>query len=719
MHTSRPARLILACLLAASVANAAPAHAQSNSSCYDPNEETPEKYGPTDINAATGNGGLSVGLNDDATVTVFKWPSPSFYDQIKYRTTDRAEPRFGALPNEGAFLGLAWRGARGGWDFEWLRGWNTSQRFADEDTDEVVTTYRKRGAGLTVKSRDVVSSDVDVLVRHVTVTRSRGSDVRTTRLFSFANFNPEITKDPQEPDEDWCTENDNDAGAVYIENRDAIVHERSGTDASTGEESKVALAMGFFGPSDGFQVGVDTAATGGEGLSAYDDAEDGVLSGNTEAPGQADAAISQKLSLRGRRTASTTIGLAAAPDRKIVLEYLGEARLQGASRVRNRKAQWWREWLRSADLPRNAPAAVTKLAKRSLITLGQVSDRAFPLVMASIATQSPYGLDWIRDGSYINRALNEAGHPEIVAEHNRRYGELQATAANPPPGQPATPAGTWAQNYYADGVVGGPIPYEIDETGLGIWTLWDHYLSTTDKDYLVQARIYEAIQRAAHYLSDPYPIGCTDPTSNLHCPAPEGDNETASQTLVGAQAVWLGLDSAARAARVRGGDTALANAEKWETRRDEIGQAIQDSFFSDDCGCYTEDYQVGGALLWPVGFLDHDGGAADRQAEVNYRHMSGVFSGEVTQGRYESKMLVGNAYAWAGTPDQAKTRRGLVWVATVPTTDGTGLLGEAWMRYPDEKGPVTTMVSQPHATSHAMFYLAALKAYGRTRYSFD
>ena len=704
--------------MAASVAVASPTQAQTNSACYDATEETPEKYGPTDINAVTGNGGLSVGLNKAATVTVFKWPSPSFYDQIKYRTTDRGEPRFGALPNEGAFLGLAWRG-RSGWDFDWLREWRTDQRFADDDTDEVVTTHRKPTLGLTVKVRDLVP-DMDVLFRNVTVTRSRRSPIRMTRLISFANFNPVISKTPQEPDEDWCSENDNDSGAAYASKADVIVHERSGTDASTGEESTVALGMKFLGGSDAFHVGVDTYGTANEdGVSAYDDAEDGRLSGLAEAPGQADAALSKNLSLRGSRSVSTTVGLAAAPNRGLVIDYLGEAGSQGFDRVRDRKARLWREWLRPADLPRDAPRSVTRLAKRSLITLRHVTDRRFPLVMASISTQPPYGLDWIRDGSYINRALDLAGHSDIVAAHNRRYGELQATAANPPPGQPATPAGNWAQNYYADGVAGGPVPYQIDQTGFGIWTLWDHYVMTSDESYLLQARVYEAIQRAAHYLSDPYPIGCIDPTNNLQCAAPEGDNEVSTQTLVGAQAVWLGLDSASRAARVRGGDAALENAEKWETRRDELGVAIHEQFFDEGCSCYTQDYRTGGALLWPVGYLDNNEAIAGRQADVNYRHMEGIFSGEVTQGGYESKMLLGNAYAWAGTSELAKVRRGLEWVANVPTTNGTGLLGEAWMRYPDGNGPVTTMVAQPHATNHAMFYLAALKAYGRTSYSFD
>ena len=74
--------------------------------CLRPDHD-PEIYGPTDLNAESSNQRLAVGLNRAGTVTVFRWPRPSFYDQVKYRTTDRRLPRFGAAPNDGAFLGLA------------------------------------------------------------------------------------------------------------------------------------------------------------------------------------------------------------------------------------------------------------------------------------------------------------------------------------------------------------------------------------------------------------------------------------------------------------------------------------------------------------------------------------------------------------------------------------------------------------------------------------
>jgi len=362
---------------------------------------------------------------------------------------------------------------------------------------------------------------------------------------------------------------------------------------------------------------------------------------------------------------------------------------------------------------------VIRTAKRSLITIRQNIDRRSGLIVASIATQPPYGLDWVRNGAYINRALDEALRRAEVAEHNVRYGALQVTPANPPDGGPPAPGGNWSQNYYADGVVGGSVPYEIDQTGLGVWTLWDHYAQTQSRDYLLIADVYEAIQRAAHYLSDDPPLGCVDPTNNLQCVANEGGGGPPSQTLRGAAPVWLALDSAVKAATVRGGTVAETNAAKWTARRDELRAAVDAEFFDEECTCYTQDYEVGSTLLWPVRLLAPGSQRSDAQADVNWRHMRRVLAGRETVGRYETKILLANAHAWGRDLDQLKKlRRGLSWVAREAATPRTRSLGEAWMVFPAEGGTVTPMVAQPHAPTHALYYLAALKIYGSSRYRF-
>ncbi|MGH2730783.1 MAG: hypothetical protein ACRDJI_09290 [Actinomycetota bacterium] len=728
-HAPRLCAAILVTLLGAlALGGAYGARAQTAAECLDPNEPTPEPYGPTDVSAVTGNGGLSVALNSDATIAVLKWPSPSFYDQIKYRTVDRSQQYFGALPNEGAFVGIAWREGRGDWKFDWLRDWRSSQRYADDDSDEVVTKFKKNGAGLTVTVTDIVAGDADALLRAVTVRRGTSSGVTTVRVFTFANFNPVYSKTTQAPFQDWCTEERNDKGAEYRNNADALVHVRSGIDESTGEPSGAALAMGFADGSDGHQIGVDTYESPGPGTSAYDDAADAKLSGTSSATGQADAALVDELDLHRSATKTTTIVIAAAFSATEAVDLLNEARRRSPTSVRAAKDRWWKSWLTGARLPADAPTTVVDLAKRALISLRLATDER-DLIVTSLTTQPPYALDWISHGAYLNRALERAGHPEVVAEHNRTYALLQSTVTDQPPGGEATPPGNWSQNFYADGVVGGPIPYEIDATGFGIWTLWDHYAQIGgDEDtgscpddseddackYLFA--VYEAIQRAAQYLTD----ACRDLANDLQCPAHEEDGATPSQTLVGAQAVWLGLDSAARAARVRGTPGALVNADRWEQRRDEIAAGIEAQFFDEDCGCYTTEYATGGTLLWPVGYLKYGSTRSDSQAQTNWHGIAPAVRGKAESGGQESRALLGNAYAWGKESGKLRSvRRGLEWVARVPTTNETGILGEAWMVFPLDEGVITTMSGQPHVWSQAIFYLAALKAYGSTPYTFD
>ena len=707
--------LLVSSILLAAVAG--PVGAQTAAECTQATTGTPEQFGPTDVSAVTGNRRLSIGLNDRGTVTAMKWPSPSYYDQIKYRTTDREQEHMGALPNEGAFVGLAWRSSdKQDWDFAWLRDWDTTQRYRSPDGDEIVTTYDDPHSALSATVRDVVAPTRDALVRHVVVSRPGASQPVTARLFSFVNFNPVSSKNAQAPYRDWCQEERNDDGASYDKGHDVITATKSDDDESTGRASSVGVAMGFGGKSSGVQVGEDSYASGGAGTSAYDDAADGELSGVTVAAGQSDAALSLDLNLTSAGDASADIIVTAGTDAKTATASVESIRQSGFQQVRNGKQEWWDRWLRNARLPKGSPSSVTTLVKRALVSIRQAAD-VDGLVVASITTQPPYGLDWIRNGAYVNRALELAGHPETVESHNEQYAALQATAAFQPTGGGATPSGNWAQNYYADGVVGGPVPYAVDETGLGIFTLWDHYAVTHDRGYLL--RVYEAIQRGAQYLTDV----CRDPSSGLQCVAPEDDDPNPQQTIRGAAAVWLGLDSAAKAAAAKarlekqGSDVAKSNAKRWSDRRDELLDAMQARYFDGTCGCYPAPAGIGGEILWPVHLFDYSSKLARSQADANYTEVADAIAGKVDRGGAESQELLGNAYVWRKGADLKKLQKALTWVATTPTTNQTRILGEAWMNFPDADGPVTTMSGQPYVPSLSMFYLAALKAWGTTRWT--
>src|SRR5437868_9745669 len=124
--------------------------------CYDPTQSNAdfEAYGPTDVNAQAGNNRVTVNENAAGTLTVFKYPNPSLYNQIKYFTVSRdangrVHTRF---PNEGSFAGIGWR-TRSGTGFAWLRDWPARQTWDSVDLPVPVTTwFAPRRLGLSVSA---------------------------------------------------------------------------------------------------------------------------------------------------------------------------------------------------------------------------------------------------------------------------------------------------------------------------------------------------------------------------------------------------------------------------------------------------------------------------------------------------------------------------------------------------------------------------------------
>ncbi|WP_255150612.1 hypothetical protein [Halorarius halobius] len=698
--------------------------------CYYQNNGK-ELYGPTDINAQTGNQGLSVALNGRGTVTVCKWPRPSFYDQVKYYASDRSADHYGADPNAGSFLGLRVAGDCQR-HTEWLREWETTQAYVDDFSDTILTRYRSEDLGLTVEVRDVVAADDDALVRDVSVERDDGSPVETATLLAVANVNPVVSKIQRFPVSDWCLEETNQSIARYDDSVGAVVHERADVDRSTGEPGSVAVALGFAGNATEHQVGGDAyeeAATplgrGGPTVDAYDDASDGTpLSGNGRFVGQSTAALARPVDPDG---GTATVILAAAEDATGVGETLGSVRERDPADVRREKAVFFDEHVGDAPMPDTDDEAVRSLAARALVTLVQAYDPETATIVASVATQSPYGEDWPRDGAYFNYVLSALGKHDWVEAHNRFYARVQQGSTDAHP-DPAIPPGNWAMNYYADGVPGGPIPYEIDETGYGVFTLYDHYAVTGDESYLED--VWPAIRRGADYL-----VQCKDPQTGLQCTAWEDDIPQPKQTIVGAATVWTGLDAAVNAAEALGND---AKAEEYRARRDELAAAIDAELFDDEVGAYgpVKAGFVMSEVAWPLGFRPSVGPAPENpldhpriqsHMDADWAELATTFAepeaGNRSSGLYEAKGLVPLAKdrrsSGPGSLDQV--REGLRWIAERHATPDTNILGEVWTVEETEAGEreVKSIISQPHVWEQVLFYMAALEAHPPEDLDFD
>ncbi|SEO22326.1 Glycosyl hydrolases family 15 [Halogranum amylolyticum] len=700
--------------------------------------EAPEFFGPTDINAQSGNQRLSVALNDEGTITVLRWPRPSFFNHVKYHTTRRADPRYGAHPNEGMFLGLRVETDAGA-ETTWLRDWTTTQWYDSDGSDTVVTEHRSDAFGLTVRVVDTVAVDEDVLLRAVTVRRDPDSPVESASLLAFAHFHLGVSKKPKSPIHDLRRHPSDRTHARYRVDVDAVVATKRGVDESTDVRRRVAVALGFDQRSDHHQVGRDAFDPRYDETSdardAYESASAGEFPGDDAHSGEPTAALATPLAFEGD-DATATVVVAVAIDREAVSTLLGRARTLEPSVVAAEKAAWFDSLLADAPMPATDDPVVRAVARRALVTLVTNYDPVSGAVVASIATQSPYAQDWPRDGAFCNHVLNVVGLSEWADKRNRWYAALQRTDERRLLGHALVPKGNWVMNYYADGVAGGPIPWEIDQTGLTVWTLWDHYRATGDERYLRE--VYPAIRRAADFLA-----GYRDATTGLHRAAHEDDNVVPSRTIHGASTVWLALNSALQAARALG---AVEDAARYRRRRDELQAAIDAHLWDPEAEAYSSGKSLldrllehrhapdvlralpilpgtGGntTLAWPARFAaaDHPRmrGHLDHVWSVVEPSFAEPTAGQRRFGMYESKALVALATGWRDDPERlARVRRGVGWIAHNHATPDTHVLGEAWIR---EDGRIRTAVSQPHTFTQLLFYYASVLAFPASEQTVD
>jgi hypothetical protein len=683
-----------------------------------------EAYGPTDVNVQAGNGRVTVNENAAGTITVFKYPDPSLFNLVKYFALKRdadgsVEVQY---PNEGSFAGIRYRTRHGPARFAWLRSWSSRQRYDSVDSPVPVTRYRSPGRlGLRVTDMDLAPPGEDRFVREFWVRRAPSSPVRSASLVYFENFNPIASHIPLLPIADWCTAEQSDQQAVYDAGAHAIVNSWSGTDEATGKPASIAVAFGFAGPDTAHQVGEDAyeeSAGSGSPTDAYDQASVAPhrLGGDVAATGQTDGALSKRLRFDRRGRASARMTIAGGSDGAKALAALGAGRRVGFARQMAALRRDWRGFLQRTLLPAGGGERVTEVAKRSLITVRLARASQTGAIVASVNNQGPYAEDWIRDGAFINSLLDRIGLTRWVTQHNRFYARVQTSIQNP---SALRPPGNWAMNSYADGVDGAPIPWEIDETGLGAWTLFDHYRylhGAAAQRYLED--VYPAIGRAADWLTE-----CQDPTNGLQCTANEDDNPTPSQSLHGAGPVYLGLESAIGAADAMGDHSARVTS--WKQRLDRLRAAIEalydpatHSYQSGNStgNAYNVDYGDGGWLLWPIQFKPYSDPTMVGEAKAVHKAMAQSLA--APRGQYEAKALLGLAHAWRPLSGKhADALRGTLRHLARALTTPTGLFGESWERLADGRPiPVQDM---PHVWEHSLFYLSALEIEGARPYRFE
>ena len=149
-------------LLVTATLAAAPAAAQIPSD----RSGTETIFGTGNVDGVTGNRSMAAGISPEGELSLLKWPSPSFFDQVSYLTPPltledttalRDAPYNGAAPTDGVFFGLVVEDADGGRTLTWTRDppWTHAHRYADASSALVVTEATHAALSLRALPRGV------------------------------------------------------------------------------------------------------------------------------------------------------------------------------------------------------------------------------------------------------------------------------------------------------------------------------------------------------------------------------------------------------------------------------------------------------------------------------------------------------------------------------------------------------------------------------------
>ncbi|MFB6226953.1 MAG: glutaminase domain-containing protein [bacterium] len=604
-----------------------------------------------------------------------------------------------------------------------------------------------------VSLSDNETIDGDAMLRKVDISYlPGGSSIDKVKLFTYSNFNLVKGKHPMVPTNDWAIPWSKTEDAIYFHNdyfREAFWENNPDRDAPDAlfhidPKKNLVATMGFREkdphPDDdhpdfdgdlggstvyGYQVGGDGFPCGAPTIScgvnvlmdkpgAWEDfMDDGDLNNfDNHCPNgdcwtqqnfrTSTGMLSEKLDPSLNPT--KTVILANAPYSESDSDPIGrtrearrvlaDARDLDFSAAANAKNDYYHHLLDGAPLPdvSGSDTEIKKLARRSLITLVQNYDpygqeHGNGAIVASIARQSPYAEDWPRDGYYFNYVLDrQLDLNEWVKQRNYWYAELQQKPGVNKINSGIIPPGNWAMNYYGDGTVGGIIPWEIDETGYMVEVFWDHYDVNQDETYL--KNVYPNIKRSADFL-----VQFEDEDNQLQKNAHEDDHFHKSQTMVGAQSTWMGLEAAQKAAeemyQITGNQKYKDDARRYRDRRKELGKAINAELWNEDRETWGLAHWGIPEIAWPVEFRSYDNTRMRKHLETSWRNIKPTFdepstttpdrlinSQGVTTGLYETKFLI--ALAKADMKPQ-KVRDGMSWIAEKWATPGTNIMGEVWM----------------------------------------
>ncbi len=443
--------------------------------------------------------------------------------------------------------------------FAWLDddGWDRTIHYAEDSLVSDVT-LTNRTLGIAVRFEDFVDLARNWLIRNVTLTPSKG--FQAGRVFFHY---------------DWYIDGSDIGNTVLYEPRHRGV---------LAYKNDRYFLMGGQCDAD---YGISTWANGkkGNGLAGtWVDAEDGVLGKNPIEQGAVDCTIGFDLgAVAAGQPRGMTHWLCMGQRLSDVTTY-GQQLIvdRGPDTYRGRTLTYWQVWSEKdhRHIDEDLGKDTTELYRRSILTARTHVDNRGAIIASTDFditkfARDTYAYAWPRDGAIVANALDRAGHEDVTRQfftfcQQALVEEGFFLHKYTPYGHPGSSWLPWVDSH---GV--RTLPIQEDETGLVLWSLWQHYRVHTNLDFVVG--LYTTlVVPAADWM-----ISYVDQRNGLPMPSWDLWEERWGVHAFTVGAVWGGLDAARNFADLFGD---VESYVRYRDAADRLREAADTHLYSPDLG---------------------------------------------------------------------------------------------------------------------------------------
>ena len=443
--------------------------------------------------------------------------------------------------------------------FAWVisDGWQRRLRYVQDSLVSDVTLTHA-GLGITVQFQDYVDLARNWLIRNATVTSARGFNVGRV----FFHY-------------DWYIEGSDLGNTVLYEPRHRAV---------IAYKANRYFMIGGWSTAE---YGISAWATGKKGqgaLGTWVDAEDGILGKNPIEQGSVDCTIGLDMPAAGPNEPRTVTQWLCMGTRFSEISTFGQDLIVGRGQegYRDRTQTYWQVWSEKdhRHIDDELGKDVTDLYRRSVLTARTQIDNHGAVIASTDFditkfARDTYAYAWPRDGALVANALDRSEHEDVT----RRFFTFCRDCL--------AEEGYFLHKYTAYGQIGSSwlpwidshgertLPIQEDETGLVLWSLWEHYRLHRNLDYVVD--LYSSlITPTADWM-----VSYVDQRNGLPIPSWDLWEERWGVHAFTVGAVWGGLNAARNFADLFGDVDAYT---RYRDAAERLREASDTHFYSQELG---------------------------------------------------------------------------------------------------------------------------------------